>query len=67
MGQATSLASSILLLCVSLKSVPLSLCLPRRKLGLPNSDKLDLSVWKAQLADRWDSLVDPVRITLIGE
>uniref|UniRef100_A0A7S0RRZ8 CTP synthase n=1 Tax=Chlamydomonas leiostraca TaxID=1034604 RepID=A0A7S0RRZ8_9CHLO len=38
-----------------------------RKLGLPNSDKLDLSAWKLNLADRWDSLTDPVKITLIGK
>ena len=38
-----------------------------RKLGLAGSDKLDLSVWKANLADRWDSLVEPVRISLVGE
>ena len=37
------------------------------KLGLTAADKLDLSVWKANLADRWDSLTEPVKITLIGE
>ncbi|KAG2429539.1 hypothetical protein HXX76_010774 [Chlamydomonas incerta] len=37
------------------------------KLGLAEADKLDLSVWKANLADRWDSLVEPVKITLIGK
>jgi len=38
-----------------------------RVLGLSGSDKLDLTSWKANLADRWDSLSEPVRITLIGE
>lgn len=38
-----------------------------KQLCLPNSDKLDLSAWKLNIADRWDSLVDPVKITLIGK
>ncbi|GIL87264.1 hypothetical protein Vretimale_1778 [Volvox reticuliferus] len=37
------------------------------KLGLTEADKLDLSSWKVNLADRWDSLIDPVKITLIGK
>ena len=37
------------------------------KLALPNADKLDLSLWKSTLADRWDSLTEPVNIALIGE
>ncbi|GLC65728.1 hypothetical protein PLESTF_000333500 [Pleodorina starrii] len=37
------------------------------KLGLANADKLDLTSWKFNLADRWDSLTEPVKITLIGK
>ncbi|GLI63851.1 hypothetical protein VaNZ11_006954 [Volvox africanus] len=37
------------------------------KLGLTEADKLDLTSWKVNLADRWDSLTDPVKITLIGK
>ena len=40
--------------------------MPRRKLCLPNSNTLDLSLWRSSLADRWDSLTDPVRIMLVG-
>eukprot|EP00198_Chlamydomonas_reinhardtii_P008272 XP_001697609.1 CTP synthase [Chlamydomonas reinhardtii] len=32
------------------------------KLGLTAADKLDLSVWKANLADRWDSLTEPIAV-----
>jgi CTP synthase len=37
------------------------------KLGLPGAEKLDLTLWKTTLADRWDSLVDPVKIVIIGK
>jgi hypothetical protein len=37
-----------------------------KKLGLPGAERLDLSVWKTNIADRWDSLKEPVKITLIG-
>ncbi|KAG2488432.1 hypothetical protein HYH03_012939 [Edaphochlamys debaryana] len=37
------------------------------KLGLADADKLDLGDWKLNIADRWDSLVEPVKITLIGK
>ncbi|KAF5836679.1 P-loop containing nucleoside triphosphate hydrolase protein [Dunaliella salina] len=36
-------------------------------LGGSNSDKLDLSLWKANIADRWDSLTEPIKIALIGK
>uniref|UniRef100_A0A7S3R0Q0 CTP synthase n=1 Tax=Dunaliella tertiolecta TaxID=3047 RepID=A0A7S3R0Q0_DUNTE len=36
-------------------------------LGLSGSDKLDLSLWKANIADRWDSLTEPIKIALIGK
>jgi len=38
-----------------------------KSLNLPGADRMDLSLWKNSLADRWDSLVDPVKITLIGK
>ncbi|KXZ49682.1 hypothetical protein GPECTOR_20g539 [Gonium pectorale] len=38
-----------------------------KRLGLTEFGKLDLSAWKTNLADRWDSLVEPVKITLIGK
>ncbi|GAX75826.1 hypothetical protein CEUSTIGMA_g3269.t1 [Chlamydomonas eustigma] len=37
------------------------------KLGLPNAETLDLSLWRSTLADRWDSLTELVNITLIGK
>ena len=37
------------------------------KLGLPNADKIDLTLWRTTLADRWDSLTEPVSIALIGQ
>lgn len=37
-----------------------------KKLGLPHAERLDLTVWRTGLADRWDSLKEPVKITLIG-
>lgn len=33
---------------------------------MSGSEKLDLSLWKTNIADRWDSLTEPVRIALIG-
>ncbi len=36
------------------------------KLGLPNADKIDLSLWRTTLAERWDSLTELVTIALIG-
>lgn len=38
-----------------------------QKLGLPNADNLDLTIWRTTLAERWDSLTEPVRIVLIGK
>ncbi|KAJ9516479.1 hypothetical protein QJQ45_011163 [Haematococcus lacustris] len=38
-----------------------------RKLNLAGSDKLDLATWKLNTADRWDSLSEPVKVTLIGK
>mmetsp|Transcript_17645 Transcript_17645/g.30259 ORF Transcript_17645/g.30259 Transcript_17645/m.30259 type:complete len:597 (-) Transcript_17645:302-2092(-) len=38
-----------------------------KKLALTGSDRLDTSRWRMNLADRWDSLVDVVKITLIGK
>lgn len=38
-----------------------------KHLGLSGSDRLSLSLWRDNLADRWDSLVEPVRIALIGK
>lgn len=37
------------------------------KLGLSGADSLDLSAWRLNIADRWDSLTDPVKIALIGK
>jgi len=37
------------------------------KLGLPNADRIDLSLWRTTLADRWDALTEPVSIALIGQ
>lgn len=38
-----------------------------KALGLTGAERLDLASWKLNLADRWDSLAEPVKITLIGE
>uniref|UniRef100_A0A383WIW8 CTP synthase n=1 Tax=Tetradesmus obliquus TaxID=3088 RepID=A0A383WIW8_TETOB len=39
-----------------------------RVLGLSgHADKLDMHGWKTQIADRWDSLKDPVKIAMIGK
>eukprot|EP00983_Pelagomonas_calceolata_P127039 1161361-Pelagomonas_calceolata.AAC.14 len=43
-----------------------STCSSTAVLGLSGSDKLDLSLWKANIADRWDSLTEPIKIALIG-
>lgn len=48
-----------------LLSLPVALATPQ--LGLTGAERLDLSAWKRDIADRWDSLTDPVKIVLIGK
>jgi CTP synthase len=39
-----------------------------KQLGLPSTAaKIDTHAWKVGIADRWDSLVQAVRIVLIGK
>lgn len=36
-------------------------------LGLQGADEIDMHRWKSQLADRWDSLKEPVKIAMVGK
>lgn len=38
-----------------------------RQLGLPHAERLNTTTWKMQIADKWDSLTQPVKIVLIGK
>lgn len=38
-----------------------------KALGLPNANLLDLSIWRTTLAERWDSLTEPVCIAMVGK
>ena len=36
-------------------------------LGLPGYSNIDMTVWKRDLADRWDNHIDTVQIAVIGK
>ncbi|KAG1658793.1 hypothetical protein FOA52_011735 [Chlamydomonas sp. UWO 241] len=38
-----------------------------RQLGLSNAETLDLTAWRENIAERWDSLSDPVTIAMVGK
>lgn len=38
-----------------------------RILGLAGSDKINMSMWRSGIADRWDNLVEEVRIAMVGK